>query len=85
MLNDSVGADMLALLNERARAYAEEKRKLLETIETLENTMDEVESIINFSEKWKNAGFEEKKAVCHLLIEKIYINEDGSAEVVWKI
>ena len=29
MLNDSVGADMLALLNERARAYAEEKRKLL--------------------------------------------------------
>ena len=85
MLNGDVGTDMLTLLNERARAYAEEKRELMEKIEALEDSMKEVTGVVNFADKWKTAGFEEKKAVCHLLLEKIYIDEDGTTEVVWKI
>ena len=85
MLNGDVGTDMLTLLNERARAYAEEKRELMEKIEALEDSMKEVTGVVNFADKWKTAGFEEKKAVCQLLIEKIYIAEDGTTEVVWRI
>ena len=47
--------------------------------------MGEVESIVSFAEKWKTASFGEKKAVCHLLIEKIYIAEDGTTEVMWNV
>jgi hypothetical protein len=32
-----------------------------------------------------NADYEKKKSVVHLLIEKIYIAEDGATEVVWKV
>ena len=85
MLNGDVGTDMLTLLNERARAYAEEKRELMEKIEALEDSMKEVTGVVNFADKWKTVGFEEKKAVCQLLIEKIYIDEDGTTEVVWRI
>jgi hypothetical protein len=41
--------------------------------------------IINTYQPEFTAGFEEKKAVCQLLIEKIYIAEDGTTEVVWRI
>jgi DNA invertase Pin-like site-specific DNA recombinase len=85
MLDGNVGADMLALLSERAKRFSEEKRELTEKIEALEDTMKEVSGVVNFAEKWKTAAFEEKKAVCHLLIEKIYIDGDGTTEVVWKI
>lgn len=85
MLNGDVGADMLILFNEKAKVLSKEKSELLDKIEALEDSMKEVTGVVNFADKWKTASFEEKKAVCHLLIEKIYINEDGSAEVIWKI
>lgn len=85
MLDGNVGADMTALLNERAKRFSEEKRELTEKIEALEDTMKEVSGVVNFAEKWKTAAFEEKKAVCHLLIEKIYIDGDGTTEVVWNV
>jgi hypothetical protein len=85
MLNDSVGADMLILFNEKASALSKEKSELLDKIEALEDSMKEVTGVVNFADKWKTAGFEEKKAVCQLLIEKIYIAEDGTTEVVWRI
>jgi hypothetical protein len=85
MLNDGVGADMLILFNEKASVLSKEKSELLDKIEALEDSMKEVTGVVNFADKWKTAGFEEKKAVCQLLIEKIYIAEDGTTEVVWRI
>lgn len=85
MLNDSVGADMLILFNEKASALSKEKSELLDKIEALEDSIKEVTGVVNFADKWKTAGFEEKKAVCQLLIEKIYIAEDATTEVVWRI
>ena len=85
MLDDNVGADMLALLSERAKRFSEEKRELTEKIEVLEEAAQEVIGVVNFADKWKTASFEERKAVVRLLVEKIYIDGDGTTEVVWKI
>ena len=85
MMSGSVEIDMLALLNERAKVLAEEKRKVTEQIESLEDTERDVKSVVNLSEEWKTADYEKKKSVVHLLIDKIYIAEDGAAEVVWNV
>lgn len=85
LMNDEVEPDMLKLLNERATKLAGEKSEILTKIEELENEDSEVIQVINLSKKWKTAKYEERKAVCHILIDKIYIHEDGTAEVVWNI
>ena len=85
MMSGGTEPDMLALLNERARVLAEEKRKITEQIESLEDTERDVKSVVNLSEEWKTADYEKKKSVVHLLIDKIYISEDGAVEVVWNV
>ena len=77
--------EMMGLLNEKARKFAEEKRELAEKMEALQESENETAHAINLSKKWETADFEEKKSVCHLLIDKIYIAEDGAVEVVWEI
>ena len=85
MMNGAIEPDMMKLLNERAKALADEKRKLTEQIEALEDTERDVRGVINLSEEWREADYEKKKSVVHLLIDKIYIAEDGAAEVVWNV
>ena len=85
LMNDQVAPDMLKLLNEKATKLAGEKSEILTKIEELENEESEVIHVINLSKKWKTANYEERKAVCHILIDKIYIHEDGTTEVIWNI
>ena len=85
MMSGAVESDMMKLLNERAKALAEEKRKLTEQIESLEDTERDVKSVVDLSGEWKTADYEKRKSVVHLLIDKIYIAEDGAAEVVWNV
>ena len=85
MLSGAIETDMMKLLNERAKALAEEKRRITEQIESIADTERDVKTVINLSEEWKNADYEKKKSVVHLLIDKIYIAENGSVEVVWNI
>nr|QGT51069.1 resolvase [uncultured Firmicutes bacterium] len=85
LLNDEFDKAMIALLNEKAKKLSEERQELTERIETLENEESEIISVINLSKKWETANTEERKAVCNVLIHKIYIDEDGTAEVVWNI
>jgi DNA invertase Pin-like site-specific DNA recombinase len=85
MLRSDVGYDMLDLLNNKAKKLSEEKNELLEKIEALEDSETESVNVINLSEKWTDADFEEKRAVASLLIDRIYISEDGTTEVVWNI
>ena len=40
---------------------------------------------INLPNKWKFASFEEKRAVTAILINRIIIDIDGNAEIVWNI
>ena len=85
MMQDKVESDLQALLNERAKKLADEKRELLIKIELLEAEESEVIQVINLSKKWTKANFEERRAVCNLLIDKIYIDFDGTNEIVWTI
>lgn len=85
LLNPEVENDMLTLLNERAKKLSEKRAELLQKIEELENEQTELVNVVNLAKRWKSANFEERKAVCRVLIHKIYICEDGTTEVVWNI
>lgn len=85
LMNDTIEYDMINLLNERAKKLAEEKADILSKIDTLENEESEIISAINLSKKWRTASYEERKAVCNILIHKILINEAGNCEVIWNI
>ena len=78
-------SDMMALLNQRAQKLAEEKREVTERIEALEEESTEVIHAVSLSKRWKKATYEERRAVCQLLIHQIRMDADGSAEVVWNI
>ena len=85
LLNDEFDNDMIALLNEKAKKLSMERQELAEKVEKLENEENEIISVINLSKRWKTANTEERKAVCNVLIHKIFISEDGNCEVVWNI
>ncbi len=85
LLDDSFKSDMKSLLNEKAKKLSEESKAITEKIEDLESEENEIISVINLSQKWKNANADERKAVCNVLIHKIFICEDGTCEVVWNI
>mgnify|MGYP004583329365 CR=1 FL=1 len=85
LINDAVDGDMINLLNERAKKLAEEKADILAKIDVLENEEREIINVINLSKKWRTADFEERKAVCNILIHKILINADGNCEIIWNI
>jgi len=85
LMNDAIEPEMIVLLNKRAKKLSEEKVDILTKIDTLENEEHEIISIINLSKKWKSASYEERKAVCNVLIHKILISTDGDCEVIWNI
>ena len=85
MMRQSVDDDMLALLNGKAKKLSDEKCDLVNKIEVLESEECEIVKVANLSAKWKKSNFEERKAVCNVLIDKIYISRDGSIEIVWNI
>ena len=85
MMQENVEADMMKLLNERASKFAEEKKELMIKIEALESEASEVIQVVNLSKHWKRASYEERRSICNILIDQIYIAEDGTMEVVWNI
>ena len=85
LMNDNIEADMLSLLNERAKKLAEEKADIIYEIDNLENEESEIISIIDLSKKWKTANYEERKSVSNTLIHKILISNDGDCEIIWNI
>ena len=85
LLKEAGESDMLKLLNGRAEKLSEEQQELYEKMEALERRETEKMCVTNLSERWKTASYEEKKATASLLLERIYIQEDGTAEVVWNL
>lgn len=81
--NESCG-ELISLLNEKAKILAEEKSGIEKKIKALEKDAGTI-SGIDLAEQWKRADFKEKKAVCGVLMDKIYIYEDGTAEILWNI
>ena len=85
LLSDDANKDTLILINRKSEELGEKSRSIAEKIAALEDTDSEIVNVMVFSKKWKTANFAEKKAVCGVLIDKIYIHEDGTTEVVWNI
>jgi hypothetical protein len=85
MMDGRAEADMLRLLNERAKKLADESREVSERIEELESVSTEVFRAARLSKRWVKATYEERRAVCQLLIHQIRIDAEGNAEVVWNI
>lgn len=85
VMTDGLEADMLALLNEKAKRLAEERRQLTERIEVLEASEHEIANVLDFAKAWSGATYDEKRAVVTLLIDKILISKDGSVEIIWLI
>ena len=80
-----VNSDLLTILSNKASKLKANRAELLERIEELQSKELDTKSVINLSKKWKTASFEEKRGVCNILIDKIIIDEDGNAEMIWNI
>lgn len=85
LMQPEANVDLLEIMSQRATKLKAEKTELLLKIEELENTEIDVKQAINLSKKWRTATFEEKRGVCGILINRIIIDEDGNAEIVWNI
>jgi len=85
LMHSEANTDLLEIMNQRATKLNVEKTELLLRIDELENTEMDVKQAINLSKKWKTASFEEKRGVCGIIINRIVIDEDGNAEIVWNI
>lgn len=85
LLSDDANSDTMALVNRKAEELGNKHRSIVEQISVLEEADNEMVNVVVFSKKWKTANFKERKAVCNVLIDKIYMHEDGTAEVVWNI
>ena len=85
LLSDDANSDTMALINARSAELGNKHRSIVEQIAILEEADRERINVVHFANKWKTAKFKECKAVCNVLIDKIYMHEDGTAEVVWNI
>ncbi len=75
----------IALVNKKAADLSKEASEILTQIADLEVADSDVVSVMNLSKKWQKANFEERKAVYYVLIDKIFIHQDGTAEIIWNI
>lgn len=82
--NGLVGEDMMQLLNDRAKEYAKEIDDIYKGLDELERGNPKTINMMKVIRKWRGATFEERRAVCSTLINRIYIDEE-SVEVVWNI
>lgn len=85
LIEPGANADLLEIMSQRASKLKAEKTELLLKIDELENKEIDIKQAVNLSKKWKTASFEEKRGVCGILINRIIMDEDGNAEIVWNI
>ena len=85
VLGGALNDEMIALLNDKAKALTAKKRSLLEKIDELLASDGNARESVNFARRWATADFKEKRAVCNVLIKAIIMYEDGSAEIIWNI
>lgn len=76
---------LLTLANQKAAQLKRERMVLKERIEDLKSRRDETYRAVDLARSWTKADYSRKKEVAMLLIYKVVISEDGSAEIVWNI
>ena len=85
LMQSEVNSDLLEIMSQKATKLKAERTEILIKIDELESSEVDVKQAINLSKKWKTASFEERRGVCSILINRIIIDEDGNAEIVWNI
>ena len=85
LMQPEANADLLEIMSQRASKLKAERTELLLKIDELENMEIDAKQAINLSKKWQTASFEEKRGVCGIIINRIIIDENGNAEIVWNI
>ena len=85
MLSDGFNEALLALANQKATQLQQERLALTEQIRLLQQDDTENSPPPDLPQAWKTADYIQKKSVAMLLLHKILIHEDGSAEVLWNI
>jgi len=85
ILSGTPDGDMMDLLNGKAHRLAEEKQSLIGQIRDAESAGIQVIRSADLADAWRNASYDMKKAVGRLLIHRIRIAKDGSAEVIWNL
>lgn len=85
LMKPGVGSDLLEILNIRATKLRDEKTEIMLKLDELESKALDVKTAINLSKKWKTASLEEKRGVCNILVNRIIVDENGNAEIVWNI
>ena len=77
--------DLLDIMSKRATELKAQKADILLRIDAIEHTDLCKKQTVNLSKKWKTATFEQKRGVCYILINRIIIDKNGNAEIVWNI
>ena len=80
-----INSALLEILNKKAEKLKADKEELLARIAETENAEPTVDTAPKLLKKWKNASFEEKRGVCGIIVNRIIIDEEGNAEIVWNI
>ena len=61
------------------------KRQVYKKIRKITKQEVQKEEGVSLFERWKTAGYRDKKAVTAILVSHIIMYGDGSLEVVWNI
>lgn len=85
LMQPEVNSDLLQIMSQRATKLKADRTALLMKIDEIENNQVDVKQAVNLSKKWKKASFEEKRGVTSILVNRIVIDEDGNAEIIWNI
>ena len=85
ILMSHVNKELLSALNQKALSLSLEKNKILNTLNQLRTKKQPVLNFTQLCQKWLEADFNQKKAVCQILIYRIIIFKDGTCEIIWNI
>lgn len=85
LITSEINPDLIEILNNRATKLKADKVEVMFRIEELSSAAMDVKTAVNLSKKWKTASFDEKRGVCQILIDRIIIDAEGNAEIIWNI
>lgn len=85
LLQNGFHSALLEAAHKKAEKLQKERLAICEKLDALSSKNTEIQTVMDFSKKWQKASFEEKRAVARTLIHHIFIDKDGSVEIVWNI
>ena len=84
-MNSSMEDGMLHLLNEKARNLSDEKQLIVHKIDEMESSRAKRICADDMIRSWESVSDDERKAVLRLLMQRIVIHRDGTAEIEWNL